>query len=164
MTRDPRSGKTRAVEVRATVPEDAPELAAILVDIGWFSEGTADETELAARTAERVPPAEEAGQRAMPVAELKGEIVGYAQPHRVPMLFLAGPEAYLTELFVAGRARGHGVGGLLLDEAIRVAGGWGASRMSLLSHRGRESYQRGFYPARGFDEAARLAVMRRSLA
>ncbi len=54
MTRDPRNGKTRAVEVRAAVPEDAPELAAILADIGWFSEVTSDETELAASIAERV--------------------------------------------------------------------------------------------------------------
>ena len=54
MTRDPRNGKTRAVEVRAAVPEDAPELAAILADVGWFSEVTSDETELAASIAERV--------------------------------------------------------------------------------------------------------------
>ena len=54
MTRDPRNGKTRAVEVRAAVPEDAPELAAILADFGWFPEVTSDETELAASIAERV--------------------------------------------------------------------------------------------------------------
>ena len=164
MTRGPRSEETLSVKVRAAVPEDAPELAAILADVGWFSEVMTDETEPVARIAEQVPMAREAGYRVMLGAEFNGDVVGYAQLHRVPMLFLAGPEAYLTEQFVAGWARGCGVGGRLLDEAVRVAGSWGASRVSLLSHRGRESYQRGFYPARGFDEATPLAVMRRSLA
>ena len=48
---------------------------------------------------------------------LSGEIVGYTAVHWIPYLILAGPEGYVSELFIKQDFRGHGIGTRLIDAA-----------------------------------------------
>jgi GNAT superfamily N-acetyltransferase len=81
-----------------------------------------------------------------------GAILGYTNVHWLPYLFLAGPEGYVSELFVAESARGRGIGTQLL-EAVKAEGkARNCARLSLLNMRGRESYQRAFYAKDGWQE------------
>jgi GNAT superfamily N-acetyltransferase len=108
-------------------------------------------------------------ERALPVAVAASESIvlvsvnedqalnGYCSIHIVPFLILAGPEAYLTELFVRPSSRGLGIGSQLLDEAKHRAQRRGCSRLSLLNDRDIESYQRGFYEKHGWTQRESMA-------
>jgi GNAT superfamily N-acetyltransferase len=103
-------------------------------------------------------------ERAFPVARAASESIvlvsinddgglnGYCSVHIVPFLILAGPEAYLTELFIRPSRRGIGIGSKLLAEAQNRARLHGCSRLSLLNDREIESYQRGFYEKHGWTQ------------
>ena len=79
-------------------------------------------------------------------------MVGYAAVHWLPYLLLAGPEGYVSELFVRDSEQGKGVGTKLLEVVKREAEERGCSRLMLLNMRYRESYQRGFYKKLGWQE------------
>jgi GNAT superfamily N-acetyltransferase len=81
-----------------------------------------------------------------------GRMGGYAAVHWLPYLFLRGPEGFVSELFVAGSARGREVGTRLLEAVKEEAVTRGCARLSLLNMRDRESYQRAFYAKRGWEE------------
>lgn len=81
-----------------------------------------------------------------------GELLGYVNVHWLPYLFLPGPEGYVSELFVAEAARGQGIGARLLEFVKEEAGRRGASRLSLINLRDRESYRREFYSKNGWGE------------
>lgn len=81
-----------------------------------------------------------------------GEITGYCAVHWLPYLILAGPEGYVSELFLDEEFRGQGIGNNLL-EAIKVeAQNRGCSRLMLLNIRNRDSYKRQFYSKHGWEE------------
>ena len=63
---------------------------------------------------------------------------------------MAGPEGYVSELFVAASARGQGVGTQLLEVAKTEAVEHGCSRLLVLNRRNRHSYERDFYQKRGW--------------
>jgi GNAT superfamily N-acetyltransferase len=84
-------------------------------------------------------------------------IIGYAAVHWVPLLFLAGGEAYVTELFVHPSHSGHGVGSTLLDTIVTEAKRRGCARVSLMNGRDVESYRREFYKKRGWIERSWMA-------
>lgn len=86
-----------------------------------------------------------------------GQIVGYCAVHWVPFLFLPGPEAYVTELFVQPNTRSEGVGTALLQHAEAKAREHGCSRLALLNGRDGESYRRQFYAKRGWIERDKMA-------
>jgi N-acetylglutamate synthase-like GNAT family acetyltransferase len=82
----------------------------------------------------------------------KGEIAGYCAVHWLPYLILAGPEGYVSELFISEEFRGQGIGNNLL-EAVKVeAQNRGCSRLMLLNIRDRDSYKRQFYSKHGWEE------------
>ncbi|MDR2980862.1 MAG: GNAT family N-acetyltransferase [Puniceicoccales bacterium] len=87
----------------------------------------------------------------------EGLIVAYCAVHWVPFVFLSGPEAYISELFLRPDVRGSGLGAALLKEVRSRAALRGCSRISLLNHRERESYQRCFYAKQGFQEREQMA-------
>jgi GNAT superfamily N-acetyltransferase len=80
------------------------------------------------------------------------EILGYCAVHWLPYLVLPGPEGYVSELFLRESSRGLGIGGQLLERVKAEARERGCSRLMLLNLRDRESYKRGFYRKRGWQE------------
>lgn len=87
------------------------------------------------------------------VAQLSaGEVAGYCAVHWLPYLILAGPEGYVSELFIQEKFRGQGIGAQLLDAVQAEAQKRGCSRLMLLNMRKRESYQRQFYAKHGWEE------------
>jgi len=81
-----------------------------------------------------------------------GEIAGYCAVHWLPYLILAGPEGYVSELFIKEDFRGQGIGSQLLESVKTEAQKRGCSRLMLLNMRKRESYQRQFYSKQGWEE------------
>jgi N-acetylglutamate synthase-like GNAT family acetyltransferase len=71
--------------------------------------------------------------------------------HR-PQLRLGGRVASIDELSVTEAWRGKGVGKELVARAVARGKVLGVKRIELATHRGRASYQRGFYEKRGFVE------------
>lgn len=151
-----------AVVVRRAGRGDAEAIVTALLDAPQFAARlTADDRpELVARTQAAIQSGDDT-RRVLLVAELEGEVVGYAHVHWIPMLFLAGVEGYVSELFVRRTARGRGCGGQLLATIEHLAKERGAARLFLLNGRESPAYRRGFYPKHGFREATHLAPFRR---
>lgn len=85
------------------------------------------------------------------VGELDGRVVGYAAVYWLHPAF-SGPEGYLSELFIRSDASGNGVGTALLERVKSEAMTRGCLRLTLVNLKDRESYRRGFYASRGWDE------------
>jgi len=143
-----------AVTIRDVRESDAPQLARLLVGIGWFSalkSMTLEEIE--ANVQHQLGELARAARSSTLVAETPdGSIVGYCTVHWLTCLFLPGPEGYLSDLFLLPDSRGKGIGRLLLDRIVADAEARGAHRLMLLNGRHRESYQRGFYTKNGWEE------------
>ncbi len=86
-----------------------------------------------------------------------GEIAGYCAVHWLPYLILAGPEGYVSELFIKNEFRGQGIGSQLLETVKTEARKRGCARLMLLNMRQRESYQRQFYSKHGWEERSDAA-------
>ena len=151
-----------AIRVRDFQSGDVPALARLVasLDLGLWAQGRepseverALESRLEARTETTT----------IRVAEAEGKLAGYAAAHWLPNLVLAGPEGYVSELFVAPENRGRGIGGALLDSLEAEARSRGCARLSLLNLRERESYRRGFYLKRGWTERADAANLIKKL-
>ncbi|MCI0356499.1 MAG: GNAT family N-acetyltransferase [Acidobacteria bacterium] len=138
---------------------DAPGLAALLRELGWFAHIDAEPpaaTELRVRS--HLSWALTDGSHSILVGEnAKGEILGYAAVHWVPSFFLPGPEGYVSDIFVRDEGRGRGLGTALLERLRAEAKGRGCVRLTLINLRGRESYRRGFYTKRGWEERSDAA-------
>ncbi|HEY4245245.1 MAG TPA: GNAT family N-acetyltransferase [Lacunisphaera sp.] len=86
-----------------------------------------------------------------------GVIVGYGVVHWVPFLFLAGGEAYITELFIRPADTGRKLGSTLIAHIVAEAKRRGCSRLSLLNGRDGASYHREFYRKLGWIEREQMA-------
>jgi GNAT superfamily N-acetyltransferase len=148
-----------AVRIRQATSADAPELAGLLVDIGWFENLNKRPPEAIARqVALRIQQCLADGSHSIYVAQLTADqIVGYSSVHWLPYLFIDGPEGYVSELFVRSSARGAGVGKHLLRAIATEARARGCSRLSLMNLRSRESYARQFYIKAGWEERSEAA-------
>jgi N-acetylglutamate synthase-like GNAT family acetyltransferase len=80
-------------------------------------------------------------------------LVGYLALSQRPQIRLGGRVAVIDELVVDEHRRSDGIGSALVDAALGYARGLGCRRVELVTHRSRESYQRGFYAGHGFVEA-----------
>lgn len=92
-----------------------------------------------------------------------GQVIGYAGVHWLPYLFKAGPEAYVSELFVHSDRTGRGVGRALLAALENEARTRGCCQLMLLNNRQRSSYQRGFFAKQGWWERDNMANFARPL-
>ncbi len=63
------------------------------------------------------------------VAELDGEVVGFALHHTHLSTWVAAPDCYLEDLFLTEAARGHGLGRALLDDLIAICRANGNARL-----------------------------------
>jgi GNAT superfamily N-acetyltransferase len=146
-------------QIRRATVRDALEIANLLRDIGFFAyilAETAQATEDRVTRHLRLCTTDDS--HTIYVAENdQGSLLGYGAVHWLPYLILAGPEGYVSELFVAASARGLGIGGLLLRAIQSEAQQRGCARLMLLNRRSRESYQRQFYLKQGWEERGEMA-------
>jgi GNAT superfamily N-acetyltransferase len=90
-------------------------------------------------------------ERLVFVAEIEHRVVGYAVVYWQQLLF-SSKEGYVSELFIRSDASGQGVGTALLETIKVEAMARGCGRLTLLNLKDRESYRRGFYASRGWEE------------
>lgn len=140
------------VQIRPATAEDAPSIAAILK--AWFARLAAEpEAALVERISRHLQLCRADDSHSVYVAEdVAGAVVGYGAVHWLPYLILAGPEGYVSELFIHPEAQGQGVGTQLLETIKQEGLKRGCARLMLLNIRSRESYQRGFYKKNGWEE------------
>jgi GNAT superfamily N-acetyltransferase len=90
-------------------------------------------------------------ERFLFVAEIDNRVIGYAAVYWLHHLFSAR-EGYVSELFIRSDASGHGAGTALLEAIKAEAIARGCHRLTLVNLKDRESYKRGFYVSRGWEE------------
>lgn len=153
-------------QIRKADVDDARELAALLREIGWFETFNAGVTEkLTEQVRARLEQClADDSHLTLVVEDAAKKIVAYASAHWLPYLFMAGPEGYVSELFVREAARGKGIGRELLAQIEKVARSRGCTRLSLINLRSRESYRREFYIKAGWRERGEAANFILSLA
>jgi GNAT superfamily N-acetyltransferase len=142
------------VQIRKADAADGPAIAELLRSLGLFARIQAEAPQM---TQERVARhlalcAADDSHLVLVAQAPDGEIAGYGAVHWLPYLILAGPEGYVSELFVRDACRGHGIGRQLLEVVKAEARSRGCARLMLLNMRARESYQRQFYAKQGWEE------------
>jgi GNAT superfamily N-acetyltransferase len=109
--------------VRWARESDAPQLARLLLRLGWFA---ALETLGAEKLEEKIrcqlASVSDSSRTTLVAQDAEGTVLGYCNVHWLAELFLAGPEGYVSELFLRPEARGRGVGSALLAHVISEAG------------------------------------------
>ncbi len=145
--------------IRRAEPSDADAIADLLRALNTFHalEGMPPEAVRAQVTRNLDRCLADSSHSVYVAVEAGGSIAGYAAVHWLPYLFLPGPEGFVSELFVDEAARGQEIGTQLLEVVKREAAGRDCSRLSLLNMRQRESYRRGFYGKRGWEERPEAA-------
>ena len=138
------------LNIRPANMNDAPLIADLLANIDdyphWKTLGVAALHETARESLAWANP-----ERLLFVAEIDNRVIGYAAVYWLHHMFSAR-EGYVSELFIRSDASGHGAGTALL-EAVKVkAIAHGCHRLTLVNLKDRESYKRGFYASRGWEE------------
>lgn len=88
-----------------------------------------------------------------------GALVGYGLATMGYDVEYGGPDAFVTELFVAPEHRGRGVGRALLDAIVAALEARGACAVHLMVRPENEA-ARALYAARGFHDVPRLLMTR----
>ena len=141
--------------LRSATSEDAQAFADFLIELDWFSAIKNSSPEQVLATATRALDSD--SDRILVIAIEEGKILGYVHLVFMDVMFLSGPSAYLSELFVLPVARGRGIGTALLEHVIAGARERKASRIMLNNDRERDAYERGFYAKHGFVERETMA-------
>ncbi|MBK9119876.1 MAG: GNAT family N-acetyltransferase [Phycisphaerales bacterium] len=150
-----------AIRIRRATAADCGALAEVLAALGFDQLTALSQEQRQAQVARHMEALLGNEFSAVWVAEAQSSIVGYAAAHWIPVLGLAGPEGYVSELFVRADWRGRGAGTALLEVVERAARDHGCVRLSLLNLRARAAYRRGFYPQRGWVERDAANFVRR---
>jgi GNAT superfamily N-acetyltransferase len=142
------------INIRKVEAADAPAISELLRSLGIFARINAEDSQSTQKhVLDHLTLCMADDSHLVLVAESsRGEIAGYCAVHWLPYLILAGPEGYVSELFIKEGFRGQGIGGQLLDVIKAEAQKRGCSRLMLLNMRERESYQRQFYMKQGWEE------------
>jgi GNAT superfamily N-acetyltransferase len=140
--------------IRRAESGDATGLAALVRSIGLFRRIKSESAgETLAHLSRNLELALAGASHSIYVADDDaGALVGYVAVHWLPYLILAGPEGFVSELFIDEGSRGKGIGTALLDRVIAEARSRDCRRLQLINFRERESYQRGFYSRLGWVE------------
>jgi GNAT superfamily N-acetyltransferase len=148
------------IEICKAESSDIAGIAEIVRELGWFADITAEiPAQTQAHIANELSLCQADNSHAVFVARTAGkQVAGYVSVHWVPTLIHAGPDGYISELFIRENGRGQGIGTRLLEtveaEAVRL----GCTRLMLLNMRQRESYQRGYYSKHGWEERPQAAT------
>jgi GNAT superfamily N-acetyltransferase len=147
------------IQVRKAEAKDTPAIAELLRSLGFFAHINAETPQTTQeRVARHLAMCDADNSHSVFVAQNPaGEILGYGAVHWLPYLILAGPEGYVSELFVQESHRGQGIGSQLLEVMKAEARKRGCSRLMLINLRKRESYQRQFYRKQGWEEREGVA-------
>lgn len=145
------------MEIRELGPADIPRFARLIagLEVAEWTKGRSSpeiEAVLAGRYA-----AKSASSTILISSTPEGDISGYGSVHWMPNFILPGMEGYVSELFVSAPYRGQGIGDRILKEIENQAVAKGCCRLSLLNLKDRESYRRGFYRKRNWEERANAA-------
>ena len=136
------------VQIREAEPRDARRIAAIL-DAGSLHPGAEDPDDPTSYAA--VIGAFGRGPSKILVAESEHQVVGVLQLIIIQHLQRRGGVcAELESVHVAPEHRGQGIGGLLVEDAVRRAAEMGCYRVQLTSNLQRPDAHR-FYEAHGFS-------------
>jgi GNAT superfamily N-acetyltransferase len=135
-----------AIRVRAARLEDADGVAALLGDLGYAS--------TSAQAADRLAALDADPQSLLLVAEVDGEVAGFASLHVQPLIESDEPGCVFTALVVGERLRRHGVGRLLADAIESEARARGGRRIVLNSNE-RRADAHAFYEALGYEHTGR---------
>ena len=147
------------INIRKIEQRDVPAIAEILREPGLFAR---IESETPAETLDHISRQlalclNDDSHLVLVAEAVDGEILGYAAVHWLPYLIHAGPEGYISELFIRSTARDQGIGSRLLEKVEAEALRRRCSRLALLNMRTRESYQREFYTKHGWEERSQAA-------
>ena len=142
------------IRIRKAEAADVPVLADLLRSLGLFDHINAETPQTTQeRVLKHLALCTADDSHLVLVAQVPGgEIAGYCAVHWLPYLILAGPEGYVSELFIKDEFRGQGIGSQLLETIKTEAQNRGCSRLMLLNMRKRESYKRQFYSKQGWEE------------
>lgn len=151
--------KDAEVSIHTATVADVKAIAVILRELGWFAHLSGESPAATeARIAQHLELCDADESHTVLVAENQnGEVIGYVAVHWLPYLILAGPEGYVSELFVNESERGKGVGRNLLEAVKEQAMERGCTRLMLVNGRNRPSYERGFYRKLGWEERPEVA-------
>jgi GNAT superfamily N-acetyltransferase len=128
--------------IRTAMPEDAPEMAPLLAELGYPQQVTT--------LPERIKQLADTDTDTVLVAELDGRVVGVACLHVTVFFHEPGADrARLTALVVESARRGTGIGGRLLRAAETAARQRGCAKLELTSAAHRTAAHR-FYEAAGY--------------
>jgi GNAT superfamily N-acetyltransferase len=105
--------------IREATPADVPVILALIGELASFER--AAEKVLATEADLRAGLFGDSPAAACHVAELAGEVVGFALWFRNFSTWLAKPGIYLEDLYVKPEARGHGLGKGLLMALVAIA-------------------------------------------
>ena len=133
------------MNVRRVLADDADEIAAALVELGY----SASRQEVASR----LSVLEADGRSAALVAVSGTTVVGLLTLHMVPVLHEAGDWCRVTALVVDPAARREGVGRALVSEAEELARAAGCVRLEVTSALHRDGAH-GFYRDQGFGQVS----------
>ncbi len=145
------------VTIRPAIVEDAGAIAAIFRELGWFAHINAElPADTEARISRHIKLCLADNSHSILVAENATHgVVGYISVHWLPYLMLAGPEGYISELFVKESERGKGIGHKLLGAVKERATGRGCARLQLMTGKDRASYE--IYRKLGWKERPEIA-------
>jgi GNAT superfamily N-acetyltransferase len=147
------------ITIRRAVQGDDAAITILIRSIGWFGWMKDQDPEtIEARVSKHLALCLKDDSHSVYLAEVDGAVAGYVSVHWNPYLIHAGPEGYVSELFIAESRRGQGIGARLLDTVAEEARSRGCARLLLLNIRKRESYERGFYRKHGWIEWEDAAV------
>jgi GNAT superfamily N-acetyltransferase len=142
--------------VRPATSADAHAIATFLSELNWFS-GLKAKSIAEIETLVSTSLGRDNSQALIEIALIDDKVVGYVHIVLQNTLFLPGPSAYLSELFIHPEFRGQGIGTALLNKALTFAKENRAARVMLNNDRERDSYERGFYAKHGFAERENMA-------
>ena len=132
---------------------DVDDLLKIIESTGFFDDLNPEDEECWKDTERVLKSIMQSRDRILLVArDEQDSVIGYVAMHFVPYLIFRGEEGYLTELFVMSSHRDRGIGSMLLDAAVNEARNRGCKRLHLINSMARDSYKRGFYSKRGWQE------------
>lgn len=138
-----------SVSVREASPDDAPQLAPLLGELGY----PVDANELVKRMRRML---ERHDQKVL-VAERDEQALGLLALHVFPVLAYDRDLAMIMALVVTQQARGLGVGRALVDRAEAIGRSLGASRLMVTTHV-RRADAHSFYERLGFEFTGRRYV------